>query len=226
MNTQLDIKLKELNISHYSVPEGQLERLQAFINEFHADERFEDFRKDLIYLRADALANVQRHEEAIENFKLLYHDQTYIYPTMMAQRIAEQLLMLKREGEAIALIEDALKCETKPADRLHLLYSAISNLANADAKLQQHASQIEEISQYLGIAIPTKYKTFTAKITFLKNESIKANRRFHKLMKNNFDLPKHEKIVALKRYIAIEAVKGYKILAEEALNRLQANNES
>ncbi|HMI05089.1 MAG TPA: SRPBCC domain-containing protein [Pedobacter sp.] len=194
MSTQIDIKIKELNINHYSVPEGQLERLQAFIDEFHTNERFENYRKDLIYLKADALASAQKHQEAIEVFYQLYQDETYIFPTLIAQRIAEQLLLLKRENEALTLIEDALKNEAKPVDRLFLLFCAISNLDDADAKLQQHTSQIEEISQFLGITIPAKHKTFSAKITFLRNESNKAGRRFTKLMMNNKDLPKHEQI--------------------------------
>ena len=40
MKTQFDTKLKELNINHYSIPDGQLERLQAFIDEFSGDKDF------------------------------------------------------------------------------------------------------------------------------------------------------------------------------------------
>lgn len=177
MNTQIDIKFKEFIINHYSSSEDQLKRIQTFIDEFSADEKFEYYKKNITYLKADALANVKKHEEAIGLFRQLHQDETYIYPTMMAQRIAEQLLLLKREGEALALIEEALKNEAKPVDRLYLLYSVLSNLDDADTKLQQHTGQIEEISACVGIAIPAKHKTFSAKITFLRNENNKANRR-------------------------------------------------
>jgi len=51
MNTQFDSRFKELNINHYSTQEGQLERLQAFIEEFGENEDFEKHRNDLTYLK-------------------------------------------------------------------------------------------------------------------------------------------------------------------------------
>ena len=118
MKTQFDTKLKELNINHYSIPDGQLERLQAFIDEFSGDKDFGKNQSTFIYLRADALANTGAHEEAIAVFNQLYQDETYIFPTLIAQRIAEQLLLIKRENEALTLIEEALRRETRPVDRL------------------------------------------------------------------------------------------------------------
>lgn len=221
MNTQIDIKIKELNINHYSNYDGQLERLQSFIDEFSTDIRFDYYQKDLIYLRADALANALRHEEAIEQFNQLYQDESYIFPTMMAQRIAEQLLLLKREDEALALIDEALKNETKLIDRLYLLYSALSNLDDPDTKLQQYSDQIEQISEHLGINIPAKHETFSAKITYLRNENNKASRKYHEIVMKNGNIPKSEQIAALKRYIEKVVVKKFQLLAEEELNRLK-----
>ena len=135
MKTQFDTKLKELNINHYSIPNGQLERLQVFIDEFSGDKDFGKNQSTFVYLRADALANIGANEEAITVFNQLYQDETYIFPTLIAQRIAEQLLLLKREDEALMLIEEALKRETRPVDRLYFLFSALFNLDDPDTKL-------------------------------------------------------------------------------------------
>jgi tetratricopeptide (TPR) repeat protein len=224
MRSQFDTKLKELNINHYSMSDGQLERLQSFIDEFSGHEDFVKNQSMFVYLRADALANAGAHEEAIEVFNQLYKDETYIYPTLIAQRISEQLLLLNRENEALILLEGALKREIRPIDRLHLLFSAISNLDNPDSKLEQHSGQIHEISHFMGLVVPAKYNTFSAKITFLRNESNKANRRFNKMMIRNRHLPKQEQIEILKSYIEKEVIKEYRKFAEEALNRMQANN--
>jgi tetratricopeptide (TPR) repeat protein len=222
MNMLIDIKIKELNINHYSNYDGQLERLQSFIDEFSTDIGFERYHRDLIYLKADALANAQRHEEAIELFDKLYRDETYIFPTMMAQRIAEQLLLLKRENEALALINEALKNESKLIDRLYLLYSALSNLDDPDTKLQEYNDQIGEISEHLGIDIPEKHETFSAKITYLRNENNKASRRYHEILIKNRDLPKSGQIAALKHYTEKAVVKKYQLLAEEAISILNS----
>ncbi|WP_285056710.1 hypothetical protein [Pedobacter ginsengisoli] len=145
---------------------------------------------------------------------------------MMAQRIAEQLLLLNREDEALSLINEALNNENKPVDRLYLLYSALSNLDDPDTQLQKHSSQVEEISQHLGIEVPAKKETFSAKITYLRNEYNKASRRYGEMMMKKFHLPKPEQIAALEHYIEKEVVKEYKTLAKEALQGLHSNNES
>jgi hypothetical protein len=226
MKTQFDTKLKELHINHYSIPDGQLKRLQAFIDEFSGDDDFRKNQSTFVYLRADALASTGAHEEAIEVFNQLYQDETYIFPTLIAQRIAEQLLLLKRENEAFMLVEDALNAKTRPIDRLYLLFFAISNLDDPDTKLKQRSVQIQEISHFMGIAVPAEYETFSAKITFLRNENIKASRRYGEMMIKNRALPKHEKIEVLKSYIEKEEIKEYQKFAEEAINSIQANNES
>jgi len=57
------------------------------------------------------LANDKQHKKAIETFNHLYQDQTYIFPTLIAQRIGEQLVLLKRKDEALTIINHALKNE-------------------------------------------------------------------------------------------------------------------
>jgi tetratricopeptide (TPR) repeat protein len=226
MKTQFDTKLKELNINHYSIPNGQLERLQVFIDEFSGDKDFGKNQSTFVYLRADALANIGANEEAITVFNQLYQDETYIFPTLIAQRIAEQLLLLKREDEALMLIEEALKRETRPVDRLYFLFSALFNLDDPDTKLEQYSWQIQEISHFMGIVVPAEYETFSAKITFLRNENIKASRRYGEMMIMNRALPKQEKIEVLKTYIEKEVIKEYRKFAEQAINGIQVSKKS
>lgn len=78
----------------------------------------------------------------------------------------------------------------------------------------------------MGIAVHAEYETFSAKITFLRNEYIKASRRYGEMMIKNRALPKQEKIEILKSYIGNEVIKEYRKLAEEAINSIKANNES
>ena len=124
------------------------------------------------------------------------------------------------------LIEEALKRETRPVDRLYFLFSALFNLDDPDTKLEQYSWQIQEISHFMGIAVPAEYETFSAKITFLRNENIKASRRYGEMMIMNRALPKQEKIEVLKTYIEKEVIKEYRKFAEQAINGIQVSKKS
>lgn len=216
-NNQFDVRLKELNINHYSLPDQQLERIQAFIDEFGSDGKFELNRVNVNYLKADAYFNLHDHEEALRLFYELYEDESHFLRMLIAQRIAEQLVGLKREDEALVLIAKSLTDESDITDKLFFLFWAVTNIENTDAKLEQYSGSVDEISDFMGLVVPPEHAAFSAKITFLRSESLAANRRYHGLMTKIQGLPVQVKIEALEAYIKEEVITQYIGFATESL---------
>ena len=216
-NKAIDVKFQELNINHYSSLHTQLENIQVFIEEFGGDERFELLKRNIDYLKADALFNIKDYEEALLLFNQLYQDESDLLRPVIAQRIVEQLIMLNHEDEALTLIADSLKGETNLVYKLDMLFWAVTKIKDADAKLRQYSNLAKEISVFIGLVIPPEHTTFSASIRFLKLERNEASRRYNILMMKNRGLPRHEQIEALESYIEQEVVTEYKQLAKESL---------
>lgn len=216
----IDARFKELSINHYSVPETQLQNLRSFVSEFASDERFGKYEREIDYLMADALSNAGDHTGALDLFRRLYEDHNYALRPVLTQRIAEQLLMLGREEEALELLESALENESNPAYRLNLLFWAVSNLNQANVKLEKYSAQAKDISLFLGIEIPSGLDTFSEGIQFLKAEGIKADRRFNTLMMRIRKMSTEDQVTELKTYIKQEVIIKYRVLAEESLRKI------
>jgi hypothetical protein len=220
--SSIDARFKELSINHYSVPETQLQNLKSFVSEFGRDERFGKYEREIDYMVADGLSNARDHMGALDLFRRLYEDHSFALRPVLTQRIAEQLVLLGREDEAMKTIDGALKSETNLSYRLDLFFWAVSNLNHADDKLEKYSSQAKDISLFLGIEIPSGLDdTFSEEIKFLKAESIKANRRFNRLMMRIHKMSTEDQVTELKTYIKQEVIIKYRMLAEESLGKIQ-----
>jgi len=217
----IDLKFRELNINHYSMPDPQFQNLKAFNDEFRLDEKYEEYKDEIAYLTADALANRKDHQGALKAFSDLYEFGNYQIKSLVAQRMAEQLKNLGREDEAFVIVENVMANESYAQHQLDILFWAVTNLSNPDVRLQQFRDKPGQIAERLGIDISGELPgVFSNEIVSIKKEWHSANRRFSEVMLNLKDLSDEEKTVALKHYIAHETVGEYIKMAESFLHKL------
>ncbi|MES2458659.1 MAG: hypothetical protein V4594_24100 [Bacteroidota bacterium] len=211
--------LKELNINHYTAGDRQLEYIDNFVRKFDGDERLSKYQIDIDQLRADALFNAGRNEEALVILTALHEASDHTFQSFRAQQRADVLIALGRDEEARVLIRNALAIEKQAYYQLDLVYWITRTLRDAEDQLKDYETCISEIRRQLGIPAAVDGISLSEAVRILKHERVTASRRFGELQLRGRNSA--EKMQLLKAYLSSETVGYFRSMAQGLLDTLE-----
>jgi tetratricopeptide (TPR) repeat protein len=154
--------------------------VNSFIDQFSSDPGFLAHKASVLFMKAEALLKLKRYQEALDLYKIISEGNTPSIDIISIKRISEILIILNKEPEAKAILENAIREQSSSALKLDLLYCYVNQLGDSTNAAAQFQDDIHKIGHELGIIIPENLTEIHA-VVYLYREKNAAGRRLGEL---------------------------------------------